>query len=397
MERVTGAKRFDTIVVGAGPAGSSTAFRLAEAGASVLLLDRASFPRDKPCGGGVTPRALEHVPVPIDSVVEHVATSVELRLGFKRAAVRGRGGPLAFMTQRRRLDALLVECAAAAGAELREGVKVTGVETADGGVVVTAAGERLHARTLVGADGVNGVTARALGLGGNRSVDVALEGNVPKTKIDAARYDGRLLMELGTVPGGYGWVFPKGDHLNVGVGGDEREGPRLRAHLERLCEAHGLRLEELEEVRGYRLPHRAADSTLARGPALLAGDAAGLVDPLTGDGMFEAFLSARFAAEAVEALLRAEAETLDEYGVRLSRRLAPHLWASWSFRAALDRFPRTAFTLAKGRLVWPVVEKLVTGEITDLGGARGIVRAPLGALTLLGRAAGNPGHAYKPA
>ncbi len=390
-------RRWDAIVVGAGPAGSSTAFRLAEAGASVLLLDRASFPRDKPCGGGVTPRALEHVPVPIDQVVEHVTTAVELRLGFRRAAVRGRGGPLAYMTQRRRLDALLAERAAGAGAELRDGVKVTGVEARNGGVVATAGGERLHGRTVVGADGVNGVTARALGLGGNRSVDVALEGNVPNARIDRSRYDGRLLMELGTVPGGYGWVFPKGDHVNVGVGGDEREGPRLRAHLERLCRAHGLRIEELEDVRGYRLPHRAADSTLARGPVLLAGDAAGLVDPLTGDGMFEAFLSGRFAAEAVTALLAGEAQTLDEYGARLSRRLAPHLWASWSFRAALDRFPRTAYTLAKGRLVWPVVEKLVTGEIADVGAARGIVRAPLGALTLLGRAAGNPGHAYKPA
>ncbi|HET9545367.1 MAG TPA: FAD-dependent oxidoreductase, partial [Gaiellaceae bacterium] len=153
-------RRWDAIVVGAGPAGSSTAFRLAEAGASVLLLDRASFPRDKPCGGGVTPRALEHVPVPIDPVVEHVTTAVELRLGFRRAAVRGRGGPLAYMTQRRRLDALLAERAAGAGAELRDGVKVTGVEAGGGGVVVTAGGERLHGRTVVGADGVNGVTAR---------------------------------------------------------------------------------------------------------------------------------------------------------------------------------------------------------------------------------------------
>lgn len=390
-------RTWDAIVVGAGPAGSSAAYRLAEAGASVLLLDRASFPRDKPCGGGVTPRALDHVPVSIDPVVEHVTTAVELRLAFRRSAVRGRGGPLAYMTQRRRLDQLLAERAAGVGAEFRDGVKASAVEARPDGVVVTAGGERLHARALVGADGVNGLTARALGLGGNRSVGVALEGNVARTSLDAARYDGRLVMELGTVPGGYGWVFPKGDHVNVGVGGDEREGPRLRRHLARLCAAHGLRLEDVEDVRGHRLPHRAADSTLARGRGLLVGDAAGLVDPLTGDGMFEAFLSARFAAEAVEALLRGETETLDAYGARLSRRLAPHLWAAWTFRAALDRFPRTAFALAKGRLVWPVVEKLVTGELADVLAVRGAARAPLGALALLARAAGDPGHAYRPA
>ena len=101
------------------------------------------------------------------------------------------------------------------------------------------------------------------------------------------------------MPGGYGWIFPKGDHVNVGVGGWEAEGPRLREHLVALCRAHGVALDDLEEIRGYRLPCREPDSTLARGRALIVGDAAGLVDPLTGDGMYEAFLSGRFAAEAV--------------------------------------------------------------------------------------------------
>jgi geranylgeranyl reductase family protein len=390
-------RRYDAIVVGAGPAGSSTAFRLASGGASVLLLDRARFPRDKPCGGGVTPRALAHVPVPIESVVERVPAKVELRLGFRRAALRGCGGPLVHMTQRRRLDALLVEHAGEAGAEVRDGVRVTGIEPNGAGVVVTAGGERLHGRTVVGADGVNGIAARSLGLGGNRELGVALEGNLPNAKADLARYAGRFVMELGTVPGGYGWVFPKGEHLNVGVGGAEGEGPRLRKHLERLCEAHGIRVADLEDVRGHRLPFRAPDSTLARGPALVAGDAAGLVDPLTGDGMFEAFLSGRFAAEAIVAHLAGEADSLEPYAARLTRHLAVHLWAAWSLRAALDRFPRTTYALAKSAIVWPVVEKLVTGELPDIRATRGLARPPLKLLALLARAAGDPGHAYKPA
>jgi geranylgeranyl reductase family protein len=390
-------RRYDAIVVGAGPAGSSTAIRLASGGADVLLLDRERFPRDKPCGGGVTPRALAHVPIGIETVVERVPRKVELRLGFRRTALRGCGGPLVYMTQRRRLDALLVEHAGAAGAEVRDGVRATAVETEGDGVVVTAGGERLHGRTVVGADGVNGIAARALGLGGNRELGVALEGNLPNAKADLGRYDGRFLMELGTVPGGYGWIFPKGEHMNVGVGGAEAEGPRLRKHLERLCDAHGIRMDDLEDVRGHRLPYRAPDSTLARGNALVAGDAAGLVDPLTGDGMFEAFLSGRFASEAVAAFLAGEADSLEPYGARLTRQLAVHLWASWSLRAALDRFPRTTYSLAKSGVVWPVVEKLVTGELPDVRATRGLARAPLKLLALLARAAGDPGHAYKPA
>ncbi len=390
-------KTWDAIVVGAGPAGSSTAFRLASAGASVLLLDRAEFPRDKPCGGGVTPRALVHLPVDIASVVERVPTKVELGLGLRRSALRGRGGPLAYMTQRRRLDQLVAERAAGAGAEFRDGVRVTGVEAGEEDIVVTAGGERLHGRALVGADGVNGVSAKALGLGGNREIGVALEGNLPNAKADVERYRGRFVLELGTVPGGYGWIFPKGEHLNVGVGGAASEGPRLREHLVRLCAAHGVRPDDLEELRGHRLPFRAPDSCLARGRALVAGDAGGLIDPLTGDGMYEAFFSGRLASEAVLELLAGEAESLDAYGPTLTRHLAVHLWAAWSLRAALDRFPRTTYALAKGRLVWPVVEKLVTGELPDVRATRGLARAPLKALSLLARAAGDPGHAYKPA
>ncbi len=390
-------KTYDTIVVGAGPAGSTSAYRLAKGGASVLLLDRARFPRDKPCGGGVTRRAFAELPFSIEPVVEHPVTKVELGLGFGRRTERGRGGVLVYMTQRRRLDELLASRAADAGAEFRDGAKVAAVESDGDGVTVTADGERLRGRTVIGADGVNGICARSLGLGGNRSVSVALEGNLPYDRMDAGRYDGRFVLELGTVPGGYGWIFPKGGHANFGVGGFESEGPRLREHLARLCRKHGVRAEDLQDVRGYRLPMRAPDSCLASGRGLLAGDAAGLVDPLTGDGMYEAFVSGRLAAEAAERVLSGEEPSLDAYSARLTRHFAVHLWASWSLRAALDRFPRTAYTLATLPPVWAVVESVVTGELSDVRAARGLVRAPLKALVLLARVAGDPGHAYRPA
>jgi geranylgeranyl reductase family protein len=384
-------KRYDVIVVGAGPAGSTAAYRLASAGADVLVLERARFPRDKPCGGGVTGRAARLLPFAIDPVVEHVVTAVDLRLGYRRSFARGDHRPLVYMTQRMRLDHFLVEQAVAAGAELREGVKVSDVAVHEGGVTV----EGFAGETLVGADGVNGMTARALGLGGNRVVGVALEGNMPNVKLDRRRYDGRLALEIGVVPGGYGWVFPKGDHANFGVGGWENEGPRLRDHLRRLCEAHGASFDDLEELRGYRLPLRSPRSTLARGRALLVGDAAGLIDPVSGDGMFEGFLSSKYASEAVLDLLAGREETLDPYGPRLADRLATHLWASWGVKVALDRFPRTTFTLAKTRLVWNAVERLVRGEVADVGGIRGLARPPLKAIALLARASGDPGRAYR--
>jgi len=117
-------QRFDVLVVGAGPAGSATAMHLARAGKSVLLADRARFPRDKPCGGGLTGRALKQAPCDVTPVVERVVDTFELRLHYKRSFRRTSSEPLILMTQRRRLDAYLAEQAAAAGATFRDGTRV---------------------------------------------------------------------------------------------------------------------------------------------------------------------------------------------------------------------------------------------------------------------------------
>ena len=121
-------ERFDVLVVGAGPAGSATAIHLARAGASVLLVDKAMFPRDKPCGGGLTGRALKHVPCSVDPVVEHVVDRMVVRARYGRRIARRSDARLIDMTQRRRLDLHLAEQAAAAGARFRDGVAVERIE-----------------------------------------------------------------------------------------------------------------------------------------------------------------------------------------------------------------------------------------------------------------------------
>ncbi len=376
-------KRYDAIVVGGGPAGSTTAYRLAEQGASVLLADRARFPRDKPCGGGLTLRAVRQCPVDPTPVVEEWIDKVELRFRYRRAVVHRTSEPVVWMTQRRRLDAFLLDSARERGVEVREGAKV---EVEPGNTVVIS-GERLTADALIGADGANGVTAKAVGLGNGIVYGVAFEGNVKYPILPQARYAGRLVLELADIPGGYAWVFPKGDHANVGVGGWESEGPKLREHLRRACEAHGLEPGDLKELRGHRLPLRRPGTRIGGERALLVGDAAGLIDPVSGDGMYECFVSGRLAASAVMELLAGRASTLEPYEQAVGEELAPLHRASWKLKQALDRWPRTSWQVARSKLLWVSIRGMLDGELPDPGKQRGLARVPLRALAILGRGA----------
>jgi flavin-dependent dehydrogenase len=237
----------------------------------------------------------------------------------------------------------------------------------------------------VGADGANGTTARTSGLGRNIVHGVAYEGNVPYTAISHDRYARRIVLELADIPGGYGWVFPKADHVNVGVGAWASEGPKLREHLRLLCRAHGLEPEQLEHLRGHRLPLRRAATDIAGERTLLVGDAAGLIDPVSGDGMYECFVSARLAADAVCDLVAGRATTLQAYGAAVDAALAPLHIASWTLKTALDRFPRATWRVAKTELLWRTIERLLIGEMSHPGEQRGIARMPLRALAVLGR------------
>jgi geranylgeranyl reductase family protein len=378
-------ERFDALVVGAGPAGSSTALRLAQGGAKVLLADRARFPRDKPCGGGLTGRALRHAPCPVEPVVEHVVDRFRIRLRYGRSFTRRHAKPLVLMTQRRRLDLHLVEHAAAAGVDFRDGVRVADLR--DDGIRVSARidDSPVVADVLVGADGANGIVARETGLGEGIVRGVALEANVSYADIDREGVEGTAVIELGVVPGGYGWVFPKGDHANVGVGGWGSEGPHLRDHLARLIDSHGVDAGALRDLRGHRLPMRHLGSAPAHGRVVLVGDAAGLVDPLSGDGIYEAFVSAELAAQAI---LDGD---LEAYAGRLASALDHHASASWAAKRALDRSAATCFWVARSPGVFGVVAGLLAGDVRHPSEARGLARPPLRALARLAARGPAPG------
>jgi geranylgeranyl reductase family protein len=354
-------RRYDVAIIGAGPAGSAAAIGLARRGATVLLADRARFPRDKTCGGGVTGRARAAAPCPIDDVVEAVVTEAELRSVDGRAVSRAGRSPLVYMTQRRRLDQHVASHAAAAGADFRDDTRCTAVELNRGGATLDIDGERVRARIVIGADGANGRSAAKLGLGGNRAMMLALEGHLDLELAPEDLRKGQLVLESGSIRGGYAWSFPKADHLNIGIGGWIDEGPELRVQLAQFCHRLGVDFDALEPLRGHRLPLRAFRSKLASENACVVGDAAGLIDPLTGDGIYESFLSGRLAAEACADRLAGDEQALLRYARTVTRALVPQFASSWVLKHAFDRVPRLTYELAVTKLVWRFLSTNVAG------------------------------------
>jgi geranylgeranyl reductase family protein len=370
-------ERFDVAVIGAGPAGSTTAYRLSRAHARVLLIDKKRFPRDKPCGGGLTMRAVNQLPFTVDPVVEDRITRARCRLKYGPTIERGSDRVLCLMTQRHRLDEYLVQQAVEAGAMFRDGVQVSVESERE----IRVDGKPIAVDSVVGADGANGTAAKALGLGDAIVNGVALEGNLPYERLAHDRWRGMLVLELATVPGGYGWIFPKGDHVNVGVGGWGSEGPRLREHLRILCQHYGFAVEELTNLRGHRLPMRRPQTRLAGGRALLVGDAAGVLDPVSGDGMYEGFVTARLAAEHILD------NNINAYDTAVRRELDALSSAGWGAKKALDRFPRAVFAVMRLPVTWRVLEKLMLGEVAHPGEAKGAGRTAMKLIEGLARAA----------
>jgi len=307
LRALPGGAAVDVVVVGAGPAGATAALVLARAGVGVALIDRAPLPRDKTCGGGVVTRALESLPCGVAVPVERRLGRVESRFVDAGIAVTvEREAPLVHMAMRAPLDLAMAEAARDAGAALRAPCTLERVRLTPDHVEVETSHGPLRARFLVAADGATGPTARAAGWTEPLASVPALEAEVEMPPRLLARFTDRARFDLGVPAGGYGWVFPKADHLSVGVGvftpGAARR--RLRDELARYLHVVGLGDGRVLRVRGAPIPVRPRRDA-ARGRVLLVGDAAGLADPLTGEGISLAIRSGRLAAES---LLRARLE-----------------------------------------------------------------------------------------
>ncbi len=352
---------YDVLVVGTGPAGAAAAHAAASAGARTVLVDRAGVPRYKCCGGGLIGLSTQYADLDLGPLTRDAVTRMTFtKDGRQRYTRRARSGrPVFRLVMRADFDAALVARAVAAGAELRTGVAVRSLADDGGSVRVTlATGEVVRAGTVVGADGTGG---RSGGYVGVRlaQVDVGLEGEFATPPERAAYWRGRAHIDWGPVPGSYAWVFPKGSLLTVGVIGPREEGDAMRAYYAAFVDRIGLGGVEPETFSGHLTRCREPESPVRRGRVLVAGDAAGLLDPWTREGISFALRSGRAAGEA------AASGDLAAYDAFVATELEPEMAAGRAFLAAFAR-NRQVFHgfLASVPGGWRLFSRLVAGETT---------------------------------
>ena len=377
---------WDVVVVGAGPAGSMAALAAAEAGARTLLLERQRLPREKLCGGGLIGVSLDALPVGFTPPARDMSTTAVFTREFGDPRERTSDGPFLTMVNRAEFDAELVACAVAAGADLAQEVRVD--EVAEDGDVIelrTSAGA-VRARAVVGADGSASRIARFVGAE-YAQVDLGLEVHVDADDAARDRYRGRVVLDFGGPPGAYAWVFPKGDRLTVGAIATRGLADEQRAYLRRFVEAEGLGHLPATSEEGHLTRCRAADSPLGRGRVLLAGDAAGLLEPWTREGISYALRSGRLAGSAAAAMALGAAEpdeALAGYSGAVTGSMGADMAVGAAALAAYSRHPGV-FHAALGRSGrgWRAFTRLARGETSLARAARH--RVVRGALAVLGR------------
>jgi geranylgeranyl reductase family protein len=368
---------YDVAIVGAGPAGSSAARSAAAAGARVVVLDRAAFPRYKTCGGGLIGPSLAALPG--EPPARASITRVSLSLTGERRCTRTVDEPCLVMTTRAELDAWLLDAAVAAGAEVRAPCRVLDVvDTPDDAVVTTDDGP-LRAGVVVAADGTSSRLARAVGVRLSR-VDLGLELEL-EAGPSAAQWSDRVHLDWGPVPGSYAWVFPKGDTLTVGVMAARGAGDATRDYLRSFVGWMGLDGHRVVHDSGHLTRCRSVGSPIGRGRVLLAGDACGLLEPWTREGISFATRSGALAGAVAAAGARGAVE---RYGAALAKELLPEMAAGERCLRAFEARPRAFHELIRSTPVgWRQFARITRGETTL---ARALdhrsVRAALGLLSL---------------
>jgi geranylgeranyl reductase family protein len=370
----------DVIVVGAGPAGATLAYELAKKGVGVLVLEKEKLPRYKCCAGGVTSRAARLLDCDISQVAEDIIYEISFTFNLGNPFLGQHSQPLIYTVMRAVFDHFLVQRAQQMGAVLSDGQKVTQIQMNADWAEISTGDSAFRSRLVVGADGAYSVVARELGMGRNIGYLVGIESEIVVAEEELAKWKSRIQIDLGAIPGGYAWVFPKRNYLSIGAGCHASGARNLNRQYQRFLNSLSIGNYTIAKSSSHLIPTYTKGRLIWQDKALLLGDAAGLTDPLTGEGIYYAIQSARLAAPVIENFLLRGKVGLQDYQQIVERKIISELRIARTLSRYFIRFPHLTFRmLKKSDGVWRAERNLMLGEIDyatvkeEVGGFKGIL------------------------
>jgi geranylgeranyl reductase family protein len=354
---------YDVIVIGAGPSGATLAYELAKQGIDVLVLEKEKFPRYKCCAGGITHKVLNLLDFDISESIKEIIFDIGFLYRLEKSYPGHYDKPLLYTVTRDVFDNLLVERAQQYGARFLDRQRVIKISINNGVVGVTTQSKTYYSGLIAGADGAYSIVAKELCI--KRKIDylVGIENELRVPDYELGKWGRSVEIEFGRIHGGYAWLFPKHNYLSVGAGCQFSEAKSLRGHYESFIDY--LNLSKYIPFRtGSLLIPIIKDKVTCYGERfVLLGDAAGLADPLTGEGIYNAILSAQLCATAIISSLKENKSNLQSYQQSIDRIILPELIIAKKAAVLLTRFPGLVFSLlTRNERIWKNTCKLMRGE-----------------------------------
>ncbi|MFQ5354173.1 MAG: geranylgeranyl reductase family protein [Thermodesulfobacteriota bacterium] len=342
---------YDVAVVGLGPAGATAAYYLALEGFKVIAFDKEKFPRYKPCGGCISTKVEGLLDFDISPVVEDTVRGAVFTYRSGRDLEILSDRTVGYNVMRDTFDDLIVKQASAAGAEIVEGCRIKGLtEEKDSVTLYAQSGREYRAKFIVGADGASGFLGREhFGLDAKEAA-VSITAEVPYERSLFPGIEGRLFIDFGLVPFGYGWIFPKKEFLSVGLAGEAMKvRGDIKDYFNTFVQTHALLKKlKIDNRVGWTVPvfyERAMALRAVKGRVALAGDTGHLVDPFLGEGIYYAIRTAKAAASSIADSLKNGSPDLASYQNWVEQEIYPEFRAADKMSALVYNYPRLWYKL----------------------------------------------------
>ncbi|MBE9036656.1 geranylgeranyl reductase family protein [aff. Roholtiella sp. LEGE 12411] len=353
---------YDCIIIGAGPSGGTAAYHLAKQGRSVLVLEKESLPRYKPCGGGVSPAIAQWFDFDFSPAISLKADSLRFtwKLGDPVEAKIATKEPV-WMVQRDVFDHFLVQQAQKQGAQLQDNTEVTGIEFKSDYWQVHTANGPVTGRYLIAADGAKGPMAKWLGFKERkRRLAGALEAEVPAT----VQNKSTIHFEFGLVKNGYIWNFPKAEGYSIGVGtfigGEPQDFKKI---LDEYAQSFNVDVKTSKQY-GHPICLWDGNQKLHTQNAVLAGEAACVVDPMTAEGIRPSIFSGLLAAGAINEALSGDINALEKYSDAINEQWGSEMAWAQKLAGAFYRFPGIGYKVGVKRPSGAqIMGKILCGEL----------------------------------